>query len=116
MNKSMGAASLLLGALLLSACDTVPKCSGVEPDGEVEKFTSCPAGWAPGEQRSIQEDEFKDLEEVDLRKMKPKPTTITTVAPYTPPAAPRTAVKPTPVQTPQKLPMQGYKPPAPVKK
>lgn len=63
MTKSMGAASLLLGALLLTGCrDTTPVCYGVEPDGEVETLKPCPKGWTNGQTKIIKEDEFSSLE------------------------------------------------------
>lgn len=63
MNKSMGAASLLLGALLLSGCrDERPVCYGTEPDGEVEVLKPCPPGWSNGQQKPIKEDQYPDLE------------------------------------------------------
>lgn len=63
MSKSMGAASLLLGALLLGGCrDTTPVCYGVEPDGEVETLKPCPRGWTDGVTRNIKEDEYSHLE------------------------------------------------------
>lgn len=94
MKKSLGAASLLLGALLLGGCNSETTCKGIEPDGEVEELRPCPTGWKAGEQRNIQEDEFKSLEVVDLSKMKKK-----TTAPTTQTQPPKTAVTPTPSKT-----------------
>lgn len=62
MKRAMGAASLLLGALLLSGCGEYDTCYGTEPDGEVEKLRPCPPGWKVGDHRYIKEDEFKNLE------------------------------------------------------
>jgi len=71
--KSLGAASLFLGALLLSGCgEYQTTCYGTEPDGEVEKLRPCPTGWKDGDSRNIQEDEFKSLEVVDLNRSKTK--------------------------------------------
>lgn len=74
MNKGLGAASLMLGALLLAGCNGQAKttCYGTEPDGEVEKLQPCPNGWPNGSKRKIGEDEFKHLEAVDLKKIKQK--------------------------------------------
>jgi len=72
MGKSLGAASLMLGALLLAGCNGQSTCYGVEPDGEVEKLRPCPQGWHPGDQRHISEDQYKHLEVVDLKKHKKK--------------------------------------------
>lgn len=73
MNKGLGAASLVLGALLLAGCNGhTTTCYGTEPDGEVEKLRPCPAGWPDGSKRNIQEDEFKHLEVVDLKAKKKK--------------------------------------------
>lgn len=49
-SKSVGAASLMLGALLLAGCNGQQStCYGVEPDNEVEKLRPCPPGWKNGE-------------------------------------------------------------------
>ena len=71
--KSLGAASLFLGALLLSGCgEYQTTCYGTEPDGEVEKLRPCPSGWKNGEHRNIGEDQFKSLEVVDIKSNKKK--------------------------------------------
>lgn len=74
MSKSMGAASIMLGALLLAGCntDTRTTCYGTEPDGEVEKLRPCPPGWKNGENRIIGEDQYKSFELVDLNEIKGK--------------------------------------------
>lgn len=74
MNKGLGAASLVLGALLLAGCNGQAKttCYGVEPDNEVEKLRPCPPGWKNGERRFIGEDQFKHLEVVNLKSYKEK--------------------------------------------
>jgi hypothetical protein len=74
VSKGLGAASLVLGALLLAGCNGQAKttCYGVEPDGEVEKLRPCPSGWPDGSKRKIGEDEYKELEVVDLKKTKKK--------------------------------------------
>lgn len=74
--------ALLVAVGVLSGCGG-STCYGVEPDGEVEKLRPCPTGWKNGEKRNIGEDQFKDLEVVDLQKMKNKntPTVKTTPAP-----------------------------------
>ena len=73
MKRSLGAASLMLGALLLAGCNGhTTTCYGTEPDGEVEKLRPCPPGWPNGSKRQIQEDEFKAYEVVDLKKTKNK--------------------------------------------
>lgn len=70
-SKSVGAVSLMLGALLLAGCNGQQStCYGVEPDNEVEKLRPCPTGWKNGERRFVGEDEFKHLEVVDLKKSK----------------------------------------------
>ncbi len=69
---SLGAASVLLGALLLGACNGQSTCYGVEPDGEVEKLRPCPQGWSDGDTRHIGEDQYKHLEVVDIKKNKKK--------------------------------------------
>lgn len=79
MNKSMGAASLFLGALLLSGCERTaqPTCFGIEPDGDVEKLQPCPNGWKNGETRQIKEDEFWSYEVFDPGVNKKNRSTIT---------------------------------------
>lgn len=101
MKKSVGAASLLLGTLLLvSGCngDKRTTCYGTEPDGDRETLKPCPPGWGNGESRNIGEDQFwsyevgiKDKPVVPKKapattKASPKPT----IPKYTPaPAKPR---------------------------
>lgn len=61
--KSMGAASLLLGSLLLSGCvEKTPVCYGIEPDGEHEVYKPCPPGWTNGQTRLVKEDQFEAFE------------------------------------------------------
>lgn len=77
---SLGAASLMLGALLLGGCtDNRTTCYGIEPDGEVEKLRPCPPGWKNGDTRIIREDEFKHLEVVNLKDVKGKSTKTSAV-------------------------------------
>lgn len=61
----------------LTACASQTTCYGVEPDGEVEKLRPCPQGWKDGETRQIGEDQFKELEVVDLKSKKNNQTTVT---------------------------------------
>lgn len=75
-------------AALLSACTSETTCYGVEPDGEVEKLRPCPQGWKDGETRQIGEDQFKELEVVDLKSKKKNQTTVTVKV-----SVPKTTVK-----------------------
>lgn len=92
--------AIIVAVVVLSACkDTRQYCYGVEPDGEVEKLTPCPAGWTNGQTLPIQEDQYADLEvdengvqkknkgtgAVTLKKVPQTPPKITTIPPYTPP-------------------------------
>lgn len=96
MNKSLGAASLLLGTLLLvSGCngDKRTTCYGTEPDGDRETLKPCPPGWVNGEHRNIGEDEFWSYE-VGIKDKPVAPKKAPTVTTKTQP--PKTAVTPTP--------------------
>jgi hypothetical protein len=78
--KSVAAASLMLGALLLSGCDTDKRttCYGTEPDGDYETLKPCPPGWKNGESRTIGEDEFWSYEVgIKDKPVVPKKTTTT---------------------------------------
>lgn len=111
MNKSVGAASLLLGTLLLvSGCngDKRTTCYGTEPDGDRETLKPCPPGWNSGESRNIGEDEFWSYE-VGIKDKpvvpKKKPTVTTNTQPpktATTPTPPKTATKSTPIPAPTK--------------
>lgn len=96
----LSATVVLMATLILTGCkDTRQYCYGVEPDGEVEKLTPCPAGWTSGQTLPIQEDQYADLEvdengvqkknkgtgAVTLKKVPQTPPKITTIPPYTPP-------------------------------
>jgi hypothetical protein len=71
--RSMAAASLFLGSLLVGGCaDNRTTCYGIEPDGEVEVLRPCPPGWKDKEQRLIKEDQFKHLEQNDPYKGRKK--------------------------------------------